>query len=58
MIRICFGFRRCPHCQLTENGLGKPGGMEKHYAKYCKVMTSCKYCMKLTMVLATLVLEC
>ncbi|CAO4370599.1 unnamed protein product [Caenorhabditis nigoni] len=41
---------RCPHCQLTEAGLGKPGGMEKHYARYCKVMTSCKYCMKLTMV--------
>uniref|UniRef100_A0A8R1ELE1 Centrosomal protein CEP104 Zn finger domain-containing protein n=2 Tax=Caenorhabditis japonica TaxID=281687 RepID=A0A8R1ELE1_CAEJA len=24
--------------------------MEKHYARHCKVMTSCKYCMKLTMV--------
>ncbi|CAI2348439.1 unnamed protein product [Caenorhabditis sp. 36 PRJEB53466] len=41
---------KCPHCQVTENGLGRSGGMEKHYSRYCKVMTSCKYCMKLTMV--------
>ncbi|CAB3403320.1 unnamed protein product [Caenorhabditis bovis] len=41
---------QCPHCQVTENGLGQKGAMEKHFAKLCKVMTTCKYCLKVVMV--------
>ncbi|CAD6196591.1 unnamed protein product [Caenorhabditis auriculariae] len=40
---------QCPHCGIIEDGLGRPGSLEKHYARSCKMMCMCKFCMKVVM---------
>ncbi|PAV68371.1 hypothetical protein WR25_09735 [Diploscapter pachys] len=40
----------CPHCGITQNGLGRSGQMDKHYARECKMMNTCKNCLKVVLV--------
>ena len=40
----------CPHCGITQNGLGRNGQMDKHYARECKMMNTCKYCLRVVLV--------